>query len=298
MRERVLTLDPLAFGVAGGKLAGTVTLDGSKEPIAARVDMRVKDVSLPKLFPTVDKAQSSIGDVNGLIELEGRGDSVAAMLGSADGKLGVFIDGGRVSKFLMELAALDLWGVAKTKLAGDKPVPIRCAIGDFAVKDGVMHTNALVFDTDVVNVQGSGQINLKSEAMDLKLKPEPKGSSIASLNSPLYVRGTFGEPKVAPDAGKLAAKGLGALVMSAINPLLAVLTFGEGWHNNHHHYQRSARQGFYWWEIDITYYGLKLLEKLRIVHDVQGVPRHVRDREQVAPALGAVAAAIVVPPPE
>ncbi|MBA3459468.1 MAG: acyl-CoA desaturase [Deltaproteobacteria bacterium] len=61
------------------------------------------------------------------------------------------------------------------------------------------------------------------------------------------------------------------------NPVLAVLTFGEGWHNNHHHYQRSARQGFYWWEIDITFYVLKILEKLRIVSDVQGVPDHVRD---------------------
>jgi len=61
------------------------------------------------------------------------------------------------------------------------------------------------------------------------------------------------------------------------NFLLAVLTFGEGWHNNHHHYQRTARQGFFWWEIDVSYCVLKLLEKLRIVWDVEGVPKHVRD---------------------
>jgi len=102
-------------------------------------------------------------------------------------------------------------------------VDIRCAIGDFAVKDGLMHTNAFVFDTTVVNIQGGGQINLKNEGMDLTLKPEPKDRSIASLNSPLYIRGTFSAPTVAPDAGKLAAKGLGALIMGAINPLLAVL---------------------------------------------------------------------------
>jgi stearoyl-CoA desaturase (Delta-9 desaturase) len=67
------------------------------------------------------------------------------------------------------------------------------------------------------------------------------------------------------------------------NPLLAVLTLGEGWHNNHHHYQRSARQGFFWWELDVTYYVLKVLEKLRIVWDVQGVPQHVRD-DEITPA--------------
>ena len=61
------------------------------------------------------------------------------------------------------------------------------------------------------------------------------------------------------------------------NAVLAVLTFGEGWHNNHHHYQRSARQGFFWWQVDLTYYVLKLLELARIVRDVEGVPRHVRD---------------------
>jgi len=82
------------------------------------------------------------------------------------------------------------------------------------------------------------------------------------------------------------------------NALLAVLAFGEGWHNNHHHYQRSARQGFYWWELDLTYYGLKLLEKLRIVRDVEGVPRHVRDHVPASLPIGAVAAAIVAPPPD
>jgi stearoyl-CoA desaturase (delta-9 desaturase) len=61
------------------------------------------------------------------------------------------------------------------------------------------------------------------------------------------------------------------------NPLLAVLTLGEGWHNNHHHYQRSARQGHRWWELDVSYYVLKLLELVHLVRDVQGVPRHVRD---------------------
>lgn len=59
--------------------------------------------------------------------------------------------------------------------------------------------------------------------------------------------------------------------------LFALITLGEGWHNNHHYYQRSCRQGFYWWEIDITYYVLKVLEALRIVYDVQGVSRQVRD---------------------
>jgi stearoyl-CoA desaturase (delta-9 desaturase) len=57
---------------------------------------------------------------------------------------------------------------------------------------------------------------------------------------------------------------------------LALLTMGEGWHNNHHYYQVSARQGFFWWEIDITFYILKFLSWLGLVWDLRGVPDHIK----------------------
>jgi len=53
------------------------------------------------------------------------------------------------------------------------------------------------------------------------------------------------------------------------NPVLALLTSGEGWHNNHHHYPGSARQGFFWWEIDPTWYGLRALRALHLVSDLK-----------------------------
>ena len=56
---------------------------------------------------------------------------------------------------------------------------------------------------------------------------------------------------------------------------LALLTLGEGWHNNHHHYPNSTRQGFYWWEVDISYYGLKLLKTFGLVRDLKPVPARV-----------------------
>ncbi|MBI2194901.1 MAG: fatty acid desaturase [Planctomycetes bacterium] len=57
---------------------------------------------------------------------------------------------------------------------------------------------------------------------------------------------------------------------------LALLTLGEGWHNNHHYYQTAACQGFFWWEIDLSYYSLILLEKLGIVWDVRLPPAAVK----------------------
>ncbi len=61
------------------------------------------------------------------------------------------------------------------------------------------------------------------------------------------------------------------------NPWLAIITLGEGWHNNHHHYPASVRQGFYWWEFDITFYLLKLMSFFGVIWDLKPVPAAVRD---------------------
>ena len=60
------------------------------------------------------------------------------------------------------------------------------------------------------------------------------------------------------------------------NGLLALLTFGEGWHNNHHHYPNSVRQGFYWWELDLTYLALRAMQALGLAWDLKPVPARVK----------------------
>jgi stearoyl-CoA desaturase (delta-9 desaturase) len=59
------------------------------------------------------------------------------------------------------------------------------------------------------------------------------------------------------------------------NWLMALLTLGEGWHNNHHYYCASTRQGFRWWEIDVTYYALRGLQLLGLVWDIREPPAHI-----------------------
>jgi stearoyl-CoA desaturase (delta-9 desaturase) len=66
------------------------------------------------------------------------------------------------------------------------------------------------------------------------------------------------------------------------NLWLALITLGEGWHNNHHYYQRSTNQGFYWWEVDVTFYVLKALSWVGLVWDLHTPPPHVRDAQRVA----------------
>ena len=65
------------------------------------------------------------------------------------------------------------------------------------------------------------------------------------------------------------------------NFIVAILTFGEGWHNNHHHYPGSASQGFYWWEIDITYYLLKLLNTFGIIWGMRTISSNIRESNKI-----------------
>jgi len=63
--------------------------------------------------------------------------------------------------------------------------------------------------------------------------------------------------------------------------ILALITCGEGWHNNHHHYQGSASQGYFWWEIDLSYYGLKFMERLGLARDVRRPPKKAMERRRI-----------------
>jgi stearoyl-CoA desaturase (delta-9 desaturase) len=68
------------------------------------------------------------------------------------------------------------------------------------------------------------------------------------------------------------------------NVLTAVFAVGEGWHNNHHRYQRAARNGFYWWEFDPTWYVIRTMQALGIAWDVQPVPTRIYEEARVVKA--------------
>ncbi|WP_332673088.1 AsmA family protein [Aromatoleum sp.] len=227
LRDSVLTLDPLKFGFAGGTLAGTIRLDGKSEPLNASLKLGVRQLKLAELFPTLDESKSSIGELNGEFDLKGNGNTVAAMLGSADGEAALIVADGQVSRFLMEAIGLHLWEMLRLKLAGDELVQIRCVIGDFGVKKGVMETNALVFDTSVTRIHGSGTVDLGKETLDLTLVPDTKITTAVALPSPIYIRGTFSDPEPSIDPARVAARGLGAVALGFINPLLALIPLIE-----------------------------------------------------------------------
>jgi stearoyl-CoA desaturase (Delta-9 desaturase) len=71
------------------------------------------------------------------------------------------------------------------------------------------------------------------------------------------------------------------------NPLTALFAAGEGWHNNHHRYQRAARNGFYWWELDLTWYAIRTMAVLGLAWDLQPVPARIYAEARATKALRA-----------
>ena len=223
LRDSVLTLDPLNFGVADGHLNAAITLDGRKDPIQAHAKVRARKIFLAKLFPANELSKTSIGQINGEFDLTGQGNSVGRMLASANGKAGLVVAGGEISKLMMEQAGLHLWEMFELKITGDKLVKLRCGVAGFDVKHGTMVTDALVLDTEVTTVIGSGTIDLGQEKLDLTLNPKTKNTSPLSLHSPIYIRGSFARPEVAVDKGRVAVRALGALALGIVNPFLALI---------------------------------------------------------------------------
>jgi stearoyl-CoA desaturase (delta-9 desaturase) len=78
------------------------------------------------------------------------------------------------------------------------------------------------------------------------------------------------------------------------NPLTALFAAGEGWHNNHHRYQRAARNGFYWWEFDPTWYVIRGMQALGLAWDVQAVPRRIYEEARATRARRAARRAVSI----
>ena len=227
----LLRLEPLNFGVAQGDIRSQIRMDARSDTIRTQAKIAVRGLDLGELFPQAELTKSAIGRIGGDMTLAGTGNSIAGILGTADGDIAVGMGRGQISNLLMELAGLDIAEALKFLVTKDKTVPVRCAFGDFAVKDGLMQTRTLAFDTSDTIIVGKGQISLKDETLDLEMRPRPKDRSILALRSPLVVGGTFKDPSFRPDFKRLGLRGAVAVALGSIAPpaaLLATIEVGPG----------------------------------------------------------------------
>jgi AsmA family protein len=236
VKDGMIKLAPLNFGIAGGNLVAEIAMGGRKSHIVTHADITAKGLQLDQLFPASKQKAASAGTLGGRAKLDATGNSISQMLGTANGEVSLIMDGGTVSEQLLRLSNLDIANSIKVLLGGDKQVPIRCMVANFKAVEGEFKVQEMVLDTPKVNITGEGNVNFANESLDLKLVSHLKGFSLASLRGPILVTGPFKKPSVHPDMRKAVARGalvaiLGALTAS-IGSLIPLLDFGKNKDSN------------------------------------------------------------------
>ncbi|GGH54093.1 hypothetical protein GCM10010975_10290 [Comamonas phosphati] len=219
-----LTLSPLKFGVAQGTLGLDATVDSHAKPVRAQIKGQVSALRLSALFPKVEAMQKSLGRLDGAVSLQGHGESVAQWLGSSDGAVRLYVREGTFSRQMLDMAGLNVGSIIVAKLFGtDKEVQLRCAVADFNVQNGLAKPRMAKLATTEAIVQATGQINLAKETLDLRIVPESLKWKFFSLRTPLYVRGSFGQPDVGLEAGPLLARAGAAVAAVVAAPVALAL---------------------------------------------------------------------------
>ncbi len=223
-----LRIDPLEVGIADGKLRVRWDMDAVRRPVRTRTDMVATHLLMARLVPVLgENKQVNTGRVGGRASLVMEGDSVARMVGAADGKVALIMTGGEVSKLLLRLANLDIANLVPILLAGDEPVPVRCMVGELGSHNGKARLDSFVLDTEKQRIKGSGGIDFGAEQLDLRLDVEPKDMSLASLRGPILIGGSFRRPTVRPEMVQPTLRTAAAVALAFVTPPLALLPLVE-----------------------------------------------------------------------
>jgi uncharacterized protein involved in outer membrane biogenesis len=227
MENGVLRFEPLRFKIADGTVNANIRLDSNAKPLTGKIASDVSGLNLRKLFPASGKMKDPLGQLYGRVDVTGHGTSVADLFGSANGRLALLVNGGSVSNLLNEVVGLDIANTLRILATHDASVRLRCAAVDLALKNGAATPQVFVIDTTDTLVTVDGSLDFRSESLNLVTHPEPKHKSPFVLRSPIRITGTFKHPKVMPELGPIALRGAAAVLLGAVNPLLAVIPFIE-----------------------------------------------------------------------
>jgi uncharacterized protein involved in outer membrane biogenesis len=233
-----LELQPVTATVGGGAVSGRLVLDASrpKAPTLA-VALDGKGISMERIAAATGNAGSVTGGATDVaINLDGPGESAARFVGGANGEVRVVMGPARASG-----AALDAGGGAITSIL-DKANPfrrtdpytdLRCAVVRLPVRDGIASSHrTIAYETAKVNMVMAGTINLRTEGLDLAIRPTVKegiGIGAGALSELVRVTGTLSDPSIGIDTlgSARAALSVGGAILTAGLSLLGEAAYSK-----------------------------------------------------------------------
>lgn len=204
-----LEIQPFNSRVAGGAVGGRVVLDGSSGKTAALVaKIDAKGVDLGQLLQQMGNPDLVTGAKTDLaVDLRGSGGSVRDLMAGLNGDLLLVLGEGKINNKFVDFVGADLLTEVVEKVnpfrKTDPQTDLKCGVIKFITKDGIATTDrGVAFESSKMTVVSSGTANLKSEAIDFSLRPNPKergGIGAGELVKLMRVRGTLAEPKIGVD---------------------------------------------------------------------------------------------------
>ncbi|MBO9547759.1 MAG: AsmA family protein [Caulobacter sp.] len=228
LEKGVLTVDPIALTFSRGDLKGKVRLDARTDTPKTDIDVRLLNARLEDFIPFKTDGKPAIeGTVLARAKLTGTGNSVHRAASTADGSVTLVAPKGQIRQAFAELLGVNASkGLILLLSKSNKETPVRCAVADFDVKNGVMTTNTLVADTGVVLAKGRGTVDLRTERIDFRIAGDSKKPRLVRLFVPITIKGPLMAPKPGLDASQAVGQGgIAAALGSLINPLAALLPF-------------------------------------------------------------------------
>ncbi|MGB3721481.1 MAG: AsmA family protein, partial [Pacificimonas sp.] len=227
--NRLLTLTPLTFDLAGGTLTANIDLNARKSPVVTTYDITLSPVRLATLLKGFEVAEAgTTGTLRARIDLTGYGDSVRESLGSADGRAAFILPRGSLQIGNGELVELDIGDFLEAAISDDlkEPAAIRCGVVAFTFRKGVGQSDPIFIDTEKAVIRGGGIVSLRDESLDLKIEADAKNFSLFSGQSPVGIEGYMADPSIKPISGKLLGRaGAGIALGIVATPIAALAAF-------------------------------------------------------------------------
>ena len=228
LADGVLTIADFVGATAQGRLEGYVQLDGRTDKALWTADLRLLGVNLAqwlRLKRSGNAPPYLSGKLDALVKVKGAGRSTAEILGTLAGDLRMHMREAAVSHVAVEVGGMDIAQALGVLVKGDDALPILCNVADLDIAQGVATPKVFVVNTRDSTIWIDGTVSLRDETLDLRAVVSPKDFSPMSLRTPIHVKGTFAQPRVSLEIGKLAGKAGAAGLLALLNPLAALIPF-------------------------------------------------------------------------
>ena len=213
LKDGNLTIEPIKFMIGGGSANGRFNLGSQDKPSSLAMEMKIDQLDLGPMLDELGYQRTLEGTLDADVTLAGSGKSLADLMAGLNGRISLVMNDGQVASeylyLLQDILGTDVLRLINPFKKKETQTKVNCSINDINIKDGLAECK-LLLDTDQTSIFGVGDVDLRTEKLDLGIKPVPKkgygldsvvkvGFSFKELSQPFRLGGTLADPSLVLD---------------------------------------------------------------------------------------------------